>query len=130
MKVTFSAEYKRLFTLEEYHIAKQIVKDMKNDESTAEEYARSAVNAIGRAYDIGSCSVVYSCSAVVSKNSRVYDYYSDGSGALDIWLEGVARTDEGFLDFGAYLSDIWSLSDENAAEIARYHMYSSIYKKA
>lgn len=130
MKVTFSKEYKRFLTVEQYERAKEIIREMKDDESTAAEYAQYAVNAIGRACGIGSCDKVFECSAEIAGNCRIHDYFGDGSGTLDIWLSGIAKTWDGFVKFGAYLSDIWSISYDTAEDIAKNHMYYEIFKKA
>ena len=129
MKVTFGKEYKKYLTLEEYDYAKQIIHDFKDDESTPAEYAEYAVNAIGGAYDIGGCERVIECSAEIAGNSRVYDNYGAGSGKLDVWIHGIAKTWYAYVEFGAYLTDIWSLDGENSADIARAHMYSVIFQK-
>lgn len=130
MKVTFEKDYKRLLTLEEYDIAKRIIASMKEDESTPAEYAEYAVNAIGRAYGIFGCAKVYECSAEIAKNARARDAYDGDSRNLDIWLSGYARTLDGFIKFGAYLTDIWNLDGDNNEDIAKYNMYKEIFKRA
>lgn len=129
MKVTFGKDYKRFLTVEEYEKAKQIIADMKEDSSSPAEYAEYAVNAIGAAYGIGSCEKVLSCSAEIAGNCRINNYYLSDSGKLDIWLSGIAETWLGFVKFGAYLSDIWTLDGENSADIARCYMYKRVYKE-
>ena len=129
MKITFGKDYKKYLTVEEHEYAKTLIHDMKEDESTPAEYAVYAVNAIGAAYGIGSCERVLECSAEIAGNCRVYDQYGNGSGNLDVWLHGIAKTWDAYIEFGAYLTDVWSLDGENSAEIARDHMYTVIYKK-
>lgn len=130
MKVTFGKDYKRLFTIDEYEKAKRIISDMKEDSSSPAEYAEYAVNAIGHACGIGGCEKVFSCSAEIAGNCRVWNQFSDDSGSLDIWLSGVAKTWNGFVEFGAYLSDIWSLDGENSDFLAKNHMFKVIYSRA
>ena len=129
MKVTFGKDYKKYLTLSEYEYAKTMIRDFKEDESSAAEYAEYAVNAIGAAHGVGGCERVLDCSAEIAGNCRVHDNYGTGSGTLDIWLHGVAKTWDAYIEFGAYLTDIWSLCGDNAADIARAHMYSVVYKK-
>ena len=130
MKVTFRKDYKKYLTVSEYETAKQIISEMKDDESTPAEYAEYAVNAIGGAYNIGYCVKVYSCSAEIAGNCRANNFYNDDSGTLDIWLSGVAECSDGFVKFGAYLTDVWSLDGENSGDMARNHMYKVIYRHA
>ena len=108
MKVTISAESKRVVTMEEMKMAKEIVQAMKEDELTAAEYARIAVVAFG-----DGCEKVYEATAEIAKNCRAWDNYEEGSGTLDIWIEATARTWNGFVEIGAYLTDIWNISGDN-----------------
>ena len=130
MKVTFSKDYKQRFTIDEYEKAKQIISDMKEDEFTPAGYAKYAVNAIGSAYGIGGCEKVFDCKATVAGNCRAWNSYLSDSGTLDIWIEGTAKTWQGFVEFGVYLTDVWTLSGDNAEDIARNHMFKVIYKRA
>lgn len=129
MKITFGKDYKKYLTVEEHEYAKTMIRDFKEDESTPAEYAVYAVNAIGAAYDIGSCECVLDCSAEIAGNCRIYDYYGTGSGKLDVWLHGVAKTWDAYIEFGAYLSDVWSLDSDNKEETARANMFTVIYKR-
>lgn len=129
MKVTFQKDYKKLLTIAEYENAKQIISDMKEDETTAADYAEYAVNAIGSAYGIGGCEKVLSCSAEIAGNYRANNNYNKDSGTLDIWITGIAKTWGGFCEFGAYLTDIWSLTSDNSENLAKYNMFKVIYKK-
>ena len=127
MKVTFGKDCKKWMTVEQYEVAKTIIRDMKDDESTPAEYAVYAVNAIGKAFDIGSCTKVFECTATIAGNRRIWNQFGDDTGTLDIWLEGTARTWDGFVEFGAYLTDIWSISGDNAVDLAKNHMYYKIF---
>jgi hypothetical protein len=125
MKVTMSEESKRIITLEEAGIAKKIIADMKEDESTAAEYAASAVyTACG-----SSCLKVFEASATVARNRRAYDSFFEGSKDLDIWVKATAQTADGFCIVGAYLTDICRLTGDNNAEIAT-RMYTRTFKES
>ena len=50
MKVSMSANYKQFFTIEDVQIAKQMIKELKEEESTVTEYAEMAA----RTCDFGS----------------------------------------------------------------------------
>lgn len=117
MKIKFGAEQKKIVTVAELPIVKRIMAEMKEDDGL-KEYAEMAA----RIASGGSCEKVYECSAEIAKNRRVYEQWGDGSGNLDIWIEAAALTSEGFVIFGIYLSDVWSITGDNADEI-RSHMY-------
>ena len=130
MKVSITNESKKVITMAEIGAARAIVRDMADDASTVKDVAASAVNCIMRAvYGIGAgCVDVLRCSAEIASNCRIWDYFSDGSGYLDVWINGVAETSEGFCKFGAYLSDIWSIGGENNKEIAA-RMYYRLFSE-
>lgn len=125
MKVTMSKDSKRVITLEEAPIANAIINNLKEDESTAFDYAKYAIDAICK----GSIVEVFKASAVIAKNCRANDSIIEGSQDIDVWIEATAQTSDEFCIIGAYLSDIWSLSGDNTKEIAS-HMYSRIFKEA
>ena len=108
MKVNINAESKKVLTIAELDAAKEIVRQMKEDESSVAEYATIAVNATGDYVD-----KVYEATAYIMKNSRVWDAYGEGSGNLDVWIDCTARTGNGFKIVGAYLTDIWNISGED-----------------
>ena len=123
MKVNMSAESKKIITLEEAPIANAIIANLKEDESTAANYAEYAVNAACK----GSCIEVFKASAAIAKNRRADNSIIEGSKDLDVWIEATAQTSNGFCIIGAYLTDIWSLTGDNSAEIASRHMYTRIF---
>ena len=110
MKVSMSENYKKFFTVEEVQTAKQIIREMKEDESTPSEYAETAA----RCFNFGWIAKVLEAKATVEKNARAWNAYGDNSGNLDIWIDATVQTSSGFLILGAYLTDIWSITgDEN-----------------
>ena len=125
MNVIMSKESKRIITIEEAPIARKIISDMKEDETTAAEYAKYAINAACK----GSCIEVFKASATIAKNCRINDWYFKGSGNLDVWIEATAQTTEEFCIIGAYLTDIWSLDGDNSAQVAEDHMYVRIFRE-
>lgn len=122
MRVIMTADSKRIIRLDEAPAAQRIIKEMREDESTVAEYAIYAVNAAGTE-GRDWCAKIYEATAEIAKNSRVQDAYFEGSADLDVWISATARTNNGFCIIGAYLSDIWAISGDNAAEIAKNHMY-------
>lgn len=66
-------------------------------------------------------------SAIIAKNCRVRNQYSDNSEDLDVWIEFYAFDwHEGFFEIGVYLSDIWNIAGDNKEEISS-HMYVRKY---
>lgn len=127
MKVTLLKEDKKLITLEEAPIVREIIAYMKEDESTPTDYVEYAINA---AYDNRAYGVeILKASAKIAKNCRAYNAYSDHSETLDIWINATAYVNgDEFIMIGAYLSDIWQITSDNAQEIAS-HMYIRKFKE-
>ncbi len=120
MKVSITKESKKILTLEEAQVARQIILDRKEDEWSVTEYAEMAVNVVCGCSD--HCVEVLKATAEINKNCRAWNVYSENSGTLDVWIKATAQTSEGFYIIGVYLSDIWEISDDNHAEIAS-HMF-------
>lgn len=107
MRVAMDKDYKRYYTINEVDVAKRIIKQEKEeDESTPAEWAEYAVREALRGTNKSLCEVI-TATARISKNCRAWDAYFEGSWNLDIWIEALARTTEGYIEIGAYLSDIW-----------------------
>ena len=127
MKVTLLKEDKKLITLADAPIVRQIIADMKEDTSTVEEYAELAVRAAydGNAYGIE----VLKASAKISTNCRVMNAFTQNSGNLDVWIDATAYVNGNeFIMIGAYLSDIWQITGHNNEEIAS-QMYIRKFKE-
>ena len=118
MNVIMSKESKRIITLEEAPIARAIIANLREDEATATDYIKYAINAACK----GSCLEVFKASAAIAKNRRADNSIIEESKDLDVWIEATAQTSDEFCIIGAYLTDIWSLTGDNGAEIAS-HMY-------
>lgn len=115
MKVIINNESKRQLLVSDLPEAKAIVKSMKeDDEYTPAQYLTMAINCIG----FGWTHTVYEATARITKNCHVWNAFSETSGEIDIWIEGVAKTSSGFVEIGAYLTDIWAITGDNADEIA------------
>lgn len=117
MKVIITKESKRYITLEEAAIARKIISDCREDGMSPADYAKIAIDAVGtRGYNW--CVKIYEASAEICKNCRIWDAYGDGTRDLDIWITATAKTVNGFIEIGANLSDIWSITSDNGEEIA------------
>lgn len=117
MKVTLLKEDKRFITLADAPVVREIITDMKEDESTPADYAKYAIDA---AYNLKAYGVeVLKASAKIAKNARAWNAYNDHSETLDIWIDATAYVNGNeFIIIGAYLSDIWQITSDNALEIA------------
>lgn len=124
MKVTLEKNYREYYTLEDLDIAKQIIKEEKEDEFTAKEWAKMAV---GEALKDSSDFLieVLSATATTGGNADAWDRYFDGSRHMDVWIEATAKTCDGYIEIGAYLSDIW----QTGAEPYKHNMYIQKYER-
>lgn len=125
MKVLLPNDYKKYFTVEEYEIAKEIIKTEKEDASTVKDMAEYAVREVLKNDDLCYLEEILEAKAEVCKNILIVDCdrYFEGSKLMDIYISGVARVSFGYLEFGAYLSDIW---ETGARE---YKVYTTKYVK-
>ena len=125
MKVTLQKDYRKYYTLDDLDRAKMVIAAEKEDEETAIGWAEYAVNeALKNTHDY--CRRILEVSARTAKNCRAYNAYGEGTEDMDVWIEGIAKTADGFLEFGAYLSDIW----QHGAVEYKHHMYFCRYTKA
>lgn len=118
MKVKLEARYKDLYTISEYEAAKRVIKAVAEDMSTVMEWAEYAAREAVR--DTDDCiSEVLLADAHTALNARVYDAIAEDTGHMDVLVHGLARTFDGFVEFSAYLTDIW----QTGAVDYRQHMY-------
>lgn len=106
MKVALQKDYRSFYTLDDMDIAKRIIAEEKEDEETATGWAEYAVNEYLRDSDEYLREII-KADARTARNGRIWDAYFDGSGSMDVWIECLAKTSEGYIELGAYLSDIW-----------------------
>lgn len=131
MKVkAFTKDEKRYVTAYEYEKSRDIIRDMRDDESTPAEYLKIAIKALSGVYDAD----VIKADAKVACNRRVWDAYSVGSEQLDVYIEGVAKVESesgpAYIECGAYLSDIWQLTGDQDADATTTSMfYLTWYRK-
>ncbi len=124
MKVKITEDSKKILTLDLMPKVREIIRDMREDDYMT-EYCQRAVRLVSPWSD----AEILKADASIMKNSRVWDYYSNGSKDLDIWIECYGFVPlEGFYRIGFYLSDIWELGNDNKEEI-KSHFYIDAYKK-
>lgn len=126
MRVTVSKEIKKHLTVSEMPAVNEIIKLMKDDKSTVEDYARMAMASLG--YIVQEFEI-YRASATIAKNQRANDAIFEGSNDLDVWIEYLAFDSYyGAYDCGVYLSDLWGLTEENEGELCD-KMYLNAFTK-
>lgn len=107
MKVTLVENYKSIYSLDDVARAKTVIKYQKDDSSTVSDYARYAVNEALKGTDDGLVRII-EATAETARNSRVWNLYGDDTETMDVWVKAIAKTYDGFIEIGAYLSDIWN----------------------
>lgn len=135
MKVkAFTPEDKKIVTAYDVEKSREIIRDMREDESTPAEYLGIAARSLRGVYHAD----IVNATARVACNRRAWDAYSVGSGDLDVYIEGLAKVEyrdgsrygAAYVEIGAYLSDIWQLTgsdDEDATTTSFF--YLTWYKK-
>lgn len=115
MKVTLPKDYRSLFTLEEMDIARKLIREMKDDGLPAYEYADIAVSYILNNFlpsTGGYFDELLKSSFEITRNGYGWERYGVGYRNMDIWFEGVAKTSRGYLEFGIYMTDVWSIGGD------------------
>ena len=108
MKVTLEKNYRSIYTLEEYDMAKAVIANEKEyDEESPKYWAEYAAREALKGED-ESLIEVLTAEATTAKNHRIeWDRYCEGGGKMDVYIRFLAETTRGFIKGGAYLSDIW-----------------------
>ena len=129
MKVTMQKDYRKYYTLEDVDRAKAVIAYEREDEMKITDYAAYAVNEALKTEDriyADYLREVIKTEAHTAKNCRVWQLYGEETGDMDVWVEATAKTADGFIEVGAYLSDIW----QTGATPYKQHMYIQYYKRA
>ena len=128
MKVTMEKNYKDFYTVNDVARAKEVIRSAKEDTTTAKEYLLSASRMIMQ--NFSDCPIeALTASASTAKNGRINNFYGDDTGWMDVWIEGIVKTCDGFIEVGAYLTDIYNISSiTDSADFAR-HTYFQYYGK-
>ena len=123
MKVKLEKDYKKYYTMLDVDRAKLVIQFEKEDDETAAGWAEYAVReALQDSMEY--CNEIIRASAETSRNHRIWDAYGEGTGSMDVYITALAKTSEGFIEIGAYLSDIW----QSGAEPYKHQMYISQYR--
>ena len=125
MKVKLEKDYRNYYTINDLEKAKAVIKFMKEeDSSTVKEYAEYAVREALRDTDVFDHEII-TAEAHTAGNRRVWDAYGEGTGSMDVWVEALAETSEGYIKCGAYLTDIWQTGSEHYKQ----NMYIKRFKE-
>lgn len=113
MRIKITEDMKRVITLSEENAVKLVqncMKEQKNLQWEAERALELASN--------NTIHEVLKVDAEIAKNSRVWDFYNEGTECIDILVTAYGFDYfEGFYSVSFYLSDIWQLGSENQEEI-------------
>ena len=125
MKVTLEKEYKKYYTLEDIDRAKEVIRYEKEDEETAKGWAEYAVREALREEN-DYLDRIIEADARTARNCRAWNLYGETTGDMDTWITATAKTSLGFIEVGAYLSDIW----QTGATPYKHHMFIAYYARA
>lgn len=120
VKINFPKDYKNYFTVADVERAKKVIKDFKENPIDFYDMASMAIYDIG-----GSVNEIYSVKAEVCRDAGTHDAYYEDSGNIDVWLDIVAETSDGFIKLGCLLSEIMFISSED--HLTRFN--SRLYKR-
>lgn len=129
MKVTLQQDYRKWYTLEDIDHAKAVIASCKEDETKITEWAAYAVSEALKNEDRVHADYlreVIKAEAHTARNCRARQLFGEETGDMDVWVEATAKTADGFIEVGAYLSDIW----QTGATPYKQHMYIQYYKRA
>lgn len=117
MKIQINEESKKVLTLSEMPIVKEIIKDFKDGGDNLSWELETLKNIIG-------ADEVIISSAYVTKNCRAYNVFGDESGNIDIWINTTLynrysseNTGGAFYMVGVYLSDLYQATGDNREEL-------------
>ena len=118
MKVKIEKEHRRFL---QPAIAEHMIDVMaQEDASRPVDLAEMAIREILKGTDDSiSRKSILKADAIVARNCRVQDLYFEGSEDHDIWIRATARTSEGYIEIGAYVSDIWQIGALEPGELRR-----------
>lgn len=113
MKVKLTAELKKNASVIELPLINNVIKAMKNDNTTAKEYAEMAVR-IASEWDNFK---VLDATAKVAYNWLKCDELAVHTGMFDVWVDYVAFDGYEFIVGGAYVSDLRGCAGDNRSNI-------------
>lgn len=126
MKVNLTAEMKKFITVAEMPAVKKVMEYAEEDAYSAKDWAKVATRIV---FDDNGAKVI-EATARIAKNQRVWDAFDEETRHIDIWVEFTAFSEyrSSFIIAGVYLTDLWNLTSDNAAEI-KSRMYIRQFKE-
>ena len=126
MKVNLTAEMKKFITVAEMPAVKKVMQYEKEDDYSAQDWAKVAARIV---FD-DNAAMIIEAKARIAKNQRVWDAFDEETRDIDVWIELTAFSAycSSFIIAGAYLTDLWQLTKDNADEI-KSHMYIRQFKE-
>ncbi len=118
MKVKFTEESKKIFTVAELPIAKQVIKEINE---MSDDGFSSDLDILK---NIFQASRVIEATATLVKNGRIWQQYNSESRDFDVWFTALLHDSYNsiYYEVGAYLSDIWQSTGDNREEL-KSHMF-------
>lgn len=128
MKITLPKEVRERLTMHDVTEARKIISQEKTNTLTAAEAAAMIGQAVIK---YPSDLKVLEASAEIAGNCRVWNYYTDDSRNLDVWVNFRIRAFNEYIEGGAYLSDVFQLTgdDESKRELES-HCFLVWYTRA
>lgn len=119
---TITKESKRWMTVEQSEQIPALLESLKNDDGK-----------INLSYELDMLKSlfngdkIFETSAEIAGNSRIWNYYTDSSMALDVWICTTIKAWDAFYEVGCYLSDLWSYEGDEVD--IKSKMYIQAYKR-
>lgn len=130
MKVSVTKDSKRAVRLYELDAMKKLIASCKEDESTVTEYAEMAVRMVGDRDNEWCDTKVFEATAEIAKNSRIWNFYFDGSEHLDVYINATAKSGNSFYVIGIYLSDVYQIGQTDVNKEIIQRMFIRRFKEA
>ena len=126
MKVNFTAEMRKYIAFAEMPAVKKVMEYAKEEAYSAKDWAKVATRIV---FDDNGAKVI-EATARIAKNQRIWDAFDEETRHIDIWVEFTAFSEyrSSFIIAGVYLTDLWNLTSDNAAEI-KSRMYIRQFKE-
>lgn len=127
-KIRVTQEMKKVLFVSEMPFVREMQKEFssKDNTETLEDYGKKIASLFG---EYPSRVKVFEPHAEIAKNVRADDVFGTGSGNLDVWIECYIFGDNICGEFGAYITDLWSIDvDGDNKEEIKERIYANIYK--
>lgn len=128
MKVKLTKETKKWMTLAEAPAARRMIEDLKTEYTdTAADIAVAAARVIIPNGGYKTVKVL-EASAVIAGNGRIWNYWGEDTGRLDVWVDAIVVCDDYYAEIGCYISDVYNLGDDDSKTELKMHSFSRLFK--